>query len=401
MFEKPFLGKNNRNEKKTTLSRRGFLKGALATSALSAIGGSLGAEAILREKDFSVWLKERASRMRYEEWPELSPEEKEQRIDTEVHIYGDFIRSAEGKRILEFGTDEEIFSLLKAMPAILREHVRDTKYDVSTDRWPSLAVGDYFNEDDTLQVLDVHHEPKELYAFYVGNGFAIDASTYLTNWHVIRDQARRYCEYYNIPKASLIPYEENYDLGLDVVATSFPNKRNDQIEYPTSMPACLTLNDDDVHGKFIRIAGIDPDETADNDGIKIYPSIAIRMTPRLCELFGGQYLLNSFLYALPPGEGMERAMPSETGLRLLDFVTEKGSDVKGFRAQGTSGSPVLLDSEVIGINHSVIDLEREGLCLEFGFFNGPDAIQKALGAGMVYQPLTTEDRTSTKTDFGG
>ena len=47
-------------------------------------------------------------------------------------------------RILEAGTDEEIFALLRLAPPILREHISGTKYDIPKENWPSVAVRSSF-----------------------------------------------------------------------------------------------------------------------------------------------------------------------------------------------------------------------------------------------------------------
>lgn len=417
MFEKHSLGKKSGNDKKGTLSRRGFLKSSLSLGALGALSAAGGGEAAFRAYDIELFLKERQNRNRFENWNHLSVLEREEKIETEVKEFRDFIRSPEGERIMEEGTDDEIFSVLCSLPAYLREHVRGTKFDVPLEAFPSVAVGRTRTEEGAVAVRSVHDGFDSLKQFYCGNGVPIDANTFITNVHVLEATEYAGSETSGPTTVSDAISRGYQDAGIDVVATSFAEGSDPAICYPTREPACLTLSDDDVHGSLVRVAGIDPDESADSDGVKIFASVALHITPRLFELLKypeneRMNMLNSFLYVLPPGEAYDRLFPSPTGSRLLDFI--EGKDMAELtvkrrrRAGGTSGAAVLLGPDAVGINHSCAVLEYTpsnvpyaNICLDIGFCHGPKAIQKAMNLNMMYIPSKQAENLPQKTDFGG
>ncbi|MBI2030949.1 twin-arginine translocation signal domain-containing protein, partial [Candidatus Kaiserbacteria bacterium] len=173
---------------KEKISRRDFLKGIASIAATTASVAEIG-EVHLRIPDFQILKKERDARRRFERFDGLNAQEREKIITREAEEFGAFIRSKEGTRILESGTDEELSALLSNMPAILREHVKGTTYDIDPHHWPStiVNVGEWKK---FVPHIDPTHRDREAVQKSIGdkrfgNGFFIDDETLITNKHVV------------------------------------------------------------------------------------------------------------------------------------------------------------------------------------------------------------------------
>lgn len=359
------------------ISRRSFF-GKVGEAAAYAAMGSIrvlpAGEVIARSSDIHNWFRERTHRMRFEKWKDLSAPEREGLIDAEINEARSFIRGPEGTRILREGTDDEIFGLLQSMPPLLREHIAGTKYDVPKENWPSVAV----NGQAPMHAMEIQSVQQASNNFpSYGNGVFTDG-TLLTNWHVTSASKI---------KTQLPPqWEEckrNYETGVDAVRVRMPASLRDARGVHTRQ--LTDMSDQDMNGSFVRIAGIDPDESAAPDGTKVYPSVAIRVTERLAAFLRSTHsfpmrdpaIENSFIFLAPPGESMQRRSAPETGSRVLDMVL----NVPGYtntRMHGMSGSPVLLGESLAGILNQVREIAFKGQCLEVGFFHGPDIIHQAL-----------------------
>ncbi|MDO8561811.1 MAG: hypothetical protein Q7S05_03215 [bacterium] len=376
------------------LSRRNFLKQATSIGTPALLGGLLGGsivEGFYRLVDFTAWSSDRTRRMRFERFGGLSPKEREQIIAAEVQQARSFLRSQEGKRILESGTDDEIFSLLTSLPTLLREHIAGTSYDIPKEKWPSVAVG--ITSRGMPYVLGLNNSPKTIAGKYHGNGVFVAPDTMLTNWHVIAKQNEQ-----DLAVSSPLAAQESSRLqnlykskNIDAVYIHFrgPVTLESSTSTPTVLPFSSAISDADVSGNLITVAGIDPDKSAASDGTKIYPSIAVPVTKRIhtfLEHYAGcgkeNFVENGFVYIAPPGESAPRPFPSPSGSRLLDVLQDRDPDARMNLMQGTSGSPVLMNGKLVGINHRRGDIEYKGLGLDVGFFHGPDALRKAREYGM-------------------
>lgn len=298
----------------------------------------------------------------------LSVGKREALIDAEVASVGNFLRSTEGKRILESGTTEEIWKMLIMMPPLIREHIRGTKYDIATGEWPSVRLSrSLVGASQTHKLGD--RFPMQSY----GNGFYTGRGTLTTNWHVLGGLVGNL--------RSRNRFNQLSDThGLDIVHVEFP-ENHIEAHGPQKILSYMG-RDEDVHGTLITVAGIDPDSTAGKDGTKLYPSLAVRMTPRLVDFFAPTRigsarnemiraeLGNSFMFILPPGENESR-------------------DDMSMPIHGMSGSPVISAGTVAGIlqagmNGRTVN-KQLGLEINIGFFHGPDAIKKAKDIGLTYK----------------
>ena len=151
-----------------------------------------------------------------------------------------------------------------------------------------------------------------------------------------------------------------------------------------------TIPDAILNGSLITVAGIDPDESAGPDGTKVFPSVALKVTQNMANLLAPgdprlKELVNSYLYLLPPGEARSRQYPSRSGSRILDFLQANEPPASGYLyAGGTSGSPVLKDGQLVGVNHSSLHAKYNGSTYDLGFFHPMGKVREALRSGMNY-----------------
>ncbi len=369
----------SRKEDNVEITRRGLLKAAAVVGGITAGGAAIGwgldkAIELNAERgldSFQRYLLERKKRLQLDKLSTFSPEKKEALIDAEVERVREFILGAEGTRILESGSDDELWQLITMMPPILRDHVRNTKYDVPTPEWPSVTVS---RSKSALPVILGPEASKERHLEEYGNAFYTERNTLVTNWHVLANRLPHMSE----READRIDGQYS-KYGLDIVHVDMPAMRA-----PESIPnktLSITETDSSVHGSMVTISGIDPDRTAAADGTKLYPSMAIRMTPRLAELFISRPKGNprgdfdrlqyakSFMVLLPPGE------------------TESRDGRESLPVEGMSGSPVLKFGSLAGIFYASVNgrMRHRGLSYNIGFFHGPDQIKKARELNMTYK----------------
>ncbi len=384
--------KDIRHDKREGMTRRGFLRGVLGVATDAGIAAVAG-ESFLRLSDFQAWSADRARRLHFPEWDTLSAAEREKRITHELHAAREFIRGSEGTRILESGSDEEIFGLINAMPAFLRDQLAGTRYEVGKGVWPSVAVG-VDSDDNKPYALPLNYGKQEIGSLYHGNGVFVAPDTVMTNCHVLLNDK-------NFAADSKSPIKElpavrslwhKYASGpLDVAFVRFdrPYIFEDKEHTPPVFKIPHSLSDRDMTGEFFTVEGIDPDPhsattSSAADGTKVYASVAIPVTKRVAEFLRRydpfhieSYMEASFLYIAPPGESMPRPYASATGSRLLDVLEGKNTRDLDYLMHGMSGSPVFMNGQLVGINHRLGQIRFKGSDLDIGFFFGPSGLQRA------------------------
>jgi hypothetical protein len=308
-----------------------------------------------------------AAYLGYRELEKKSVREREAFIDSRIAPVSEFIRGPEGKRILENGSTEELWDLIGKLPALLPEHIKDTQHDVPLSEWPAVVIPD----SPTLspRLFDTAEVKKNRPRQY-GNGFFLDTGSLVTNWHV-------YGSNVSMPGPENRRLNELYrENALDIVHVELPKS----LQRPNVKPLRGSETNDSIHGSLVVVAGIDPDTTAPA-GVKLYPSMAVQVTPALAELFTSRpkdsvrgaharaLLTKSFLLLLPPG-----ATASPDGLQPAPD-------------SGMSGAPVMKSGSLAGIYRSSMNgvVVRKGVQYSIGFFHGPEEIKKAREAGHVYK----------------
>jgi hypothetical protein len=407
------------------LDRRKFLKGMLQTAAVAAVSAPILEEARLSAPDFQIWQRERSERMRFDRFSGLAPAERERLITKEVEEVGAFIRGPEGERILESGTDDEIGALLTMLPPLLREHMEGTKFDTTRDQWPSVVInaGEWKNfvpnlmgHGDSRETLN-----KQLFGRPYGNGFYLDNKTIVTNVHVPAVAFSHLKKYLgSFPQNEINKNAQakldaithrSQETGIDIMKLSLPD---DHVPATTLQIEPDKHTNEDIQGRLIMAAGMKPDDTSAPDGTKVYPSIAIRVTPHLANFIYrhsiepslkikpeqadtqreerhtpvADPITKSFLFLLPPGESTRHRESSFTGSRLIDRILQKGEPQykADLHVNGMSGSPVLMDGNIVGINHRVNSLTFKNTCFDVCFFHGPDEIKEALNDSAMAMP---------------
>lgn len=406
----------SRPGKEKLLSRRSLLRLAIARALTGTAVFSLAAEAIVRPKDIEIFGDEIRERQRLAPWGELQPPQREEAIGAAVDAVGGFIRSAEGKKILNEGTDEQLFEFFKMLPHFLPEHITDTKYEIKKENWPSVLIetGSYHDGRAVIHTIDTPNLGRIASRTGYGNAFYMDEETIITNVHVgdgiinnAADEVRSLRDPFTMEDVTA---EEDRIMrgsgeeGIDVMAFKIPPRRFSAHWNPYSF--AHNLSNEDVEGKLVTLAGIDFDESAEADGAKLCPSIAIRVTPHLARFLAryckkvsvGPLLLNSFIYIKPPGQARERDSSSESGSRIIDEILgiKPQKDIR--YSQGTSASPIVMDKKIVGINHAGSILKYKDHIWDVGFFHGPEETQKIFDLGMVFdtehaQTVISELRT--------
>jgi hypothetical protein len=188
--------------------------------------------------------------------------------------------------------------------------------------------------------------------------------------------------------------KDGLDISVAIVGDHFASQSPEQIIYDDP-----SVSDADIQGSLVCIVGRDPDAFSDMDGAKIYPGIAVKMTPEfvhgaLSEIAAGdrhgmnahdfeRYIQrvrsrmdNSYMMMLPPGEA--RAYPdSESELPC----------------QGMSASPVFGfirgAYRLVGIFFSAMCLEdaERRRSVDVAFFHPISAIRKLAGDPKAYWVL--------------
>ena len=342
------------------------------------IAAVLALEAFLRAPDALSYLDDlkQHAKFRRPGFEKLSSEERERHIREEAAAAEKLIRSTEGQRILERGTDEEIFALLDAMPKILRSHIRGTSFDVPKDEWPSVGMG--FSTTDDFALVFPSSSFEEIRGKVKANAVFVGPNKILTNLHVLSGLG------VHVPELEKLWHEHGIDAVYITVPSTAPRISPDRLK----IRAVSKKTDSELHGTFIKIPSLHAGDTADAEGTKQSISTCIRLNKRLAGFLERctrrkiewKEIRNCFLYITQPGESALRFRPSHTGSRLLDtIVSARLPDVYA-RSQGVSGSPVLPepdDGTVVGLDALSAPMWLGEASLDCGIFYGPDSLRNA------------------------
>ena len=188
--------------------------------------------------------------------------------------------------------------------------------------------------------------------------------------------------------------KDGLDISVAIVGEHLASQAPEQIIYDNS-----SVSDADIQGSLVCIVGRDPDPFSDMDGAKVYPGIAVKMTPEfvhgaLSEISQSsrrgmnvhdfeRYIArvrsrmsNAYMIMLPPGEA--RAYP--------DSDTE-------LPCQGMSASPVFGfirgAYRPVGIFFSAMCLEdaERRRSVDVAFFHPISAIRRLAGDPKAYWTL--------------
>jgi hypothetical protein len=168
-------------------------------------------------------------------------------------------------------------ALFRAMEIpILPAHLDETKYDV-TDlrrRYPVQigAAGPANGPRRHARVigsLDKERDPQfrqDVYlAEHYGNCFYWNAAdTIVVTEHVAQ----------MFPESARAMRRDALDISVAMLGPQFAARAGEQIIHDDA-----SVTDEDIHGNLVCIVGRDPDALADMDGAKVYPGVAVKMTP--------------------------------------------------------------------------------------------------------------------------
>ncbi len=137
-----------------------------------------------------------------------------------------------------------------------------------------------------------------------------------------------------------------------------------------------SLSNEDIHGAFVSIEGIDPDKTSGEGGYKSYPGVAMRLGRGFVERVfvhsskdHRDRMARSFMIALPPGEA-------------------QGATAVDKPATGMSGAPVFMNRGgrrvLAGIMHMVTSIPdpETKRNIDIGFFHGIEEVRDQMNLYM-------------------
>jgi hypothetical protein len=219
-------------------------------------------------------------------------------------------------------------ALFRAMEIpILPAHLDETKYDVTDLRrrypvqigaaGPANGARRHARVIGSLdKVRDPQFRQDGYLAEHYGNCFYWNAAdTIVTTEHLAQ----------TFPESAKAMRRDALDISVAMLGPQFAARAGEQIIHDDAL-----VTDDDIHGNLVCIVGRDPDALADMDGAKVYPGVAVKMTPAfvvgvLSEILHGRRkdmpqleyeryiarararMINAYMMVLPAGEA--RAYP--------------------------------------------------------------------------------------------
>lgn len=270
-----------------------------------------------------------------------------------------FIRSAEGRQILESGSDTEIESLLLSLSGVLQEEVVESDMDPAKhfDTFPTLqvtesALGSINNPIESSRIFGIELAPDH------GNGARVAEDLLLSCEHVTRERRALYTDsHMDITISTITTSEERTELGKAPI-----------LQFTSASP-------NDLLGSRVTVVGIDKDSMSLKDGTKRFTSLMVPVTPRVVKLIKEKFA----------SHGPEFSILWEKALTDTHIIgTHPGSWIymeKNFHNEegpNMSGSPALLDNgDIAGVLHSGLVLKINGALFGFALVRiTPDILQR-------------------------
>lgn len=368
----------------------------------AAVGAAAGGELALRIPDFTyAWLKDRIRENTFKRWEKIPLAERADAFEKVAKEFQEFVRSSEGTRILESGTDQELFDFLRAIPAIDQEVLRGTRLDFPLDKWPSVAFSSK-----QLTVPTTAKDAQRLKESTYGNAVLIAKNTLLTNWHVLKNHLQN-AESEPHPNAERERIEKIYrDSGYydaALVTVTDPDAFKSLIEAGAQIFPLSRKSNAELQGSSVCVPSIDKDPNSRADGTKIRHSAAIQATAHLARFIikysdypiddedGIKYrvkrLVGKYLTIGNPGGEIKGVDESRTGSRVVDSLLRDGlPKMNQVFDKNTSGSPALQNGEVVGTHYSgdLVKFKQNYPPLEISFFVGGPDIRAATERGQRY-----------------
>lgn len=362
------------------------LLGAAAYSAVMAIEVPSAEAMDLQPRAVHTEILTKAAIQKQAQAPTLSPEQafnaaKERILDDTISVTKNAIAQKSVQDALRWKGRDPVSSLLHAVELpILPALLDGTKYDVSElkRKYPVQMGREALNKngmtvlgESKLMPSTIPEATRASYLgsnFDQGNGFYFgDTQTIVTNEHVAK---------FFVENTSILR-NDSLDISVAKVSKRFA-------AVPEQVVHDEGVKDEEIEGSLVSIVGKDPDGLSDPDGGKVFPGVAVKLTPEFAEgLLAGvlskqvtpagraeiervtSLIGNSYMIVLPPGEA-RKIFPKEAG----------ETPVKGM-----SGSPVFGHIrgkyQIVGIMwgaHDLVDTTR-GREVDVGYFFPISAIR--------------------------
>ena len=263
-----------------------------------------------------------------------------------------FIRSEEGRRILENGSDEEIGNLLLSLSGALQEEVAASEMDPvkKFKTFPSLVIEEGF----LGSSLDMRENNPNL-GHVQANAFRISSDLIMTNKHV------------SGVRGDLIFATDRGGPDVAIYRVSDSVKKN----IAQAPILHFTGNDDTgLLGARITVAGNDRDEMSLPDGTKRITSLMVPATPHVINF------LKKYTMAQVSKKSWEENKANSYIILLHSGTWMYTSNNRHVvEAAGMSGSPALFDNgDVAGIISSRIPVNIQGVVAGIGFIHAAPRI---------------------------
>ena len=235
---------------------------------------------------------------------------------------------------------------------LLPAHLNDTKYDYSElrRRYPVQFGGMGMASDSHRHILAPRIVPaidKDRDASFRRDGYLSDGygncfywnspDTIVTTEHL----AEKFPESWHSLR------RDGFDISLASVAPHLASRSPEQVVYDDP-----SVSDADIHGSLVCIVGRDPDPWGDMDGAKVYPGIAVNMTPEF---------IRGALSEIPPSN--RRGMPAHEYEHFIQKIQDR---------MDNSFMVMLPPGEARAYPHAASELPCQGMSAApvFGFIRG-------------------------------
>jgi len=329
------------------ITRRGILRGIVATGALGAFGALAKVSVIP-----GAATEKPAKAPEHDNVSDVA--ERQKSLDAHIAAIRRNLQDPDILQAREGAGREPLVTLLKALGGPISPRLLyGTSYDVSElHRKYPVQIKKTFGGDE----------------YRLGNAvFWENAHDQLTAAHVVYGDESETVQY-PLPR-----------IDADIVHV----KPGDEAPDPEQQVVHddPTLTDNDIDCRFVVVVGNDTDQliepnAADGTGRKTYPGIAVRVTLGLANTFEGlDSMIGRFLFILPDGEA--RADTDALGNPVLTPHTKQ----KVAHAEGMSGAPMFVyrNGEYVfgGVFTTLeeIDISKDS-SVDVGFIQGIDEIRR-------------------------